>query len=147
MKNWLYNGEEITDISQLGEGAIGFIYKITSVIGKQKFYIGKKSLLSTRNIPLGKKALAERTDKRLSKKKKVVKESDWKTYCGSESTLKEDIINYGDEYFHREILHICDSKKSLTYQEIRYQILNQCLESGNSYNSNIIGKFFRSDAL
>ena len=105
MHNWLYNGEYITDIDQLPSDAIGFIYLIRHE-KTGKFYIGKKNLQSTRNIPLGKKALAERTDKRLSKKKKVIKESDWKTYMGSEPTLKEDIKTHGDEHFHREILHI-----------------------------------------
>lgn len=145
MNNWYYEGEQITDISQIPDEAIGFIYKIVN--GETgKFYVGKKNLYSTRNIKLGKKALAAREDKRLSKKKKIVKESDWKTYFGSEPVLKEEIENDGDKYFHRTILHFCNSKKSLTYQEIRYQILSGCLESQISYNSNISGKFFRSDA-
>lgn len=145
MKPWNHEAIEISDINQMPEGTIGFIYAIIN-IATDKFYIGKKNIHSTRNIPLGKKALAERTDKRLSKKKKVIKESDWKTYMGSEPTLKEDIKTYGDDNFLRGILCFCSSKKSLTYQEIRYQILGGCLEKDNCYNSNILGKFFRSDA-
>lgn len=145
MQNWLYQGNPILFIDQFPEGSIGFIYKI---INKETdgFYIGKKNLYSTRNIALGKKELAAITDKRRSKKKKVIKESDWLTYHGSEPSLKKDIEFYGSDNFHREILHICFNKKSLTYQEIRYQILNSCLEDEYSYNSNIIGKFFIKDA-
>lgn len=144
MKSWNHEEIEISDINQMPEGTIGFIYVIMNE-KTNKFYIGKKNIYSTRNIALGKKALAERTDKRSSKKKKVIKESDWKTYMGSEPTLKEDIKIYGDSNFLRGILHFCSNKKSLTYQELRYQIIADCLNRDDCYNSNILGKFFRED--
>lgn len=145
MNEWVYSKERIIDIDQFPSGSIGFIYRISND-NTGRYYIGKKNLYSDRNIPLGKKALAERTDKRASKKKKVRKESDWKTYYGSEPILKGDIDILGYEPFSREILQICSSKKSLTYQEIRHQIFQGVLENDKAYNSNILGKFFWQDA-
>jgi hypothetical protein len=124
--------------------AIGFIYKITRKSDK-KFYVGRKNLYSERTKPLTKKELLVQTDKRKSKKKKVVAESDWKTYYGSEPTLKADVKELGEDSFVREILYICGHKKEVTYQEIRHQILEGCLESDNCYNKNISGKFWKKD--
>ena len=39
--NWLYNGKEITDISQFPLGTFGFIYEVSTPEGKK--YIGKKT--------------------------------------------------------------------------------------------------------
>lgn len=140
---WHYDEALIRSISQLPEGAYGFIYKITN-LATGKWYVGKKNLYSTRNIKLGKRALAAREDKRASKKKVVVKESDWKSYYGSEPVLLQDIQQDGYDVFSRDILHVCYAKGSLTYQELRHQILLGCLESDNCYNGNLLGKFFRS---
>jgi hypothetical protein len=145
MKNWFYNDEEIVDISQFPEDAFGFIYVIVNNLNN-KFYVGKKNLFSERNIKLGKRELAALTDKRLSKKKKVKKESDWKSYWGSEEELKKDIKEHGYDNLSRRILYISGNKASLTYQELRHQILLECLESENSYNKNILGKFFKKVA-
>lgn len=141
--SWIYLGRFITDISQLPDDTHGFIYKITDT-RTGKWYIGKKNLYSTRNIKLGKKALAAREDKRTSKKKTVVAESDWKTYFGSELQLVQDVQRDGHDVFRREIIVTCRTKGELTYQEARYQILGGCLESDNCYNRTILGKFFRS---
>ena len=40
---WAYQGKPITDISDMLEGTIGFIYKITNH-QTGEYYIGKKSL-------------------------------------------------------------------------------------------------------
>jgi len=145
MINWFYKGEAIIDISQLPENAYGIIYKIWD-IRNDKFYIGKKNLYSERNIKLGKKALAALPDKRMSKKKKIKKESDWKDYWGSEEELKLDIETYGLQCFRRTILYICYDKTTLTYQELRHQILHGCLESDICYNKQLLGKFFKKAA-
>jgi hypothetical protein len=146
MNNWSYLDKEITELSQLPEGAYGFIYKIQNIMNG-KFYIGKKNLHSERNIKLGKKALAARTDKRASKKKKVIKESDWKIYHGSEEDLQKDIETYGHDSICRTILHICYSKTALTYQEVKWQMITECLETELSYNKNILGKFYKNLAI
>jgi hypothetical protein len=35
----------------------------------------------------------------------------------------------------------------MTYYELKYQLLENVLERDDSYNSNIMGKFFRRDLL
>ena len=142
MNNWTYKGVEFTDISQFPEGVVGFVYEIRHKL-TGKFYVGKKNLYSTRTKAMGKKELAQLTDKRASKKKKIVSESDWKTYYGSEEELKKDIKLYAESNFHREILHFSFDSRSLTYQEVRYQILKGVLESDNCYNRSILGKFYK----
>lgn len=146
MNNWTYEGEDMIDISQFPEDVVGFVYEIRNTI-TGKFYIGKKNVQSIRTKALTKKELALQTDKRASKKKKITAESDWKTYHGSEQELKKDIKLYGESHFYRKILHLCSSKASLTYQEVRYQILNGVLESENCYNGQILGKFWKTAAI
>lgn len=141
---WYHNNKIIYSIEDLPENAHGIIYKI-SRIDDGKFYIGKKNLYSERNVKMGKKEAAKITDKRRKLTKKVKKESDWKSYYGSEDILKRDVKELGEEMFKREIIHVCFNKKSLTYQELRHQFLNGCLESDNCFNGNIAGKFFRKD--
>jgi hypothetical protein len=143
--NWLYNNEEVESINDLPEGAYGFIYRILNPDGK--FYIGKKSLIHNVKKALTKKELAEQSGPgRKATKKVVQKESDWKTYYGSADGLKEDLEKIGKENFTREIIKICYNKKELTYWEIAIQCKEDVLTS-NSYNSNILGKFFRKDFL
>jgi hypothetical protein len=144
MYNWIFEGIEIDDISKFPTDTVAFIYKI-SRISDGKFYIGKKSLYSERTKSLTKKELSEQTDKRKSKKKKVVSESDWKTYYGSDLLLKEDVKSLGREAFKREIIYLCKTKKQATYQEVRHQILLGCLESDNCYNGQVLGKFWKKD--
>ena len=142
---WLYKEQVITDISQFPENTYGFIYKIKR-IEDGKYYVGRKNLISERNKPLTKKELAEHTGKgKKPTKKKVLSESDWQTYYGSNPTLKADVKEVGKEAFVREILHLCTHKKQMTYQELRHQILEGCLESDNCYVDNILGKFWRKD--
>lgn len=142
---WFYKGQVITDISQLPEGTYGFIYKIIKLEGG-KFYIGRKNLYSERTKSLTKKELSEHTGKgKKPTKKKVTSESDWKDYYGSEASLKAEVKQLGKESFRREIMHLCTHKKQMTYQELRHQILNGCLESDNCFNGNILGKFWKKD--
>lgn len=150
---WYYNNEIYDNINIFPEKSFGFVYKITNIsdISDRKgyFYIGKKQLWSERNIKLGKKELeiiAElKKPGKKPTKKKVIKESDWQKYYGSEPLLKEDVKELGVHSFKREILHIAKSKKELTYSEIKYQFQLQVLELENTYNSNIEGRYFKSD--
>lgn len=143
--NWLYENKQIVDISQLPDTAVGFVYKITNIeIGK--FYIGKKSLASVTNKLLTKKEQSEwNKPGRIPKKKKVVKESDWKDYWGSSKDLLLEIKQLGKEKFKRDILKICYTKSELTYFEVYYQFEYKVLHV-DSYNNNILGKFYRKDA-
>lgn len=143
--NWLYENKEVIDISQLPDTAIGFVYKITN-IETGKFYVGKKSLASVTNKLLTKKEQSEwNKPGRIPKKKKVVKESDWKDYWGSSKDLLLEIKQVGKEKFKRDILKICYTKSELTYFEVYYQFEYKVLHV-DSYNNNVLGKFYRKDA-
>lgn len=133
---WLFNNKEF---KKAPKGAIGFVYKITNT-KNNKIYIGKKNFFSRRKIKLGKKALAALTDKRKSKYKIVIKEMDWINYTGSNKDLNAD-IELGDIII-KEILAISYSKQYLTYLETKFQFSYNVLEI-DSYNGNILGKFYR----
>lgn len=142
---WFYKGQVIKEIGEFPENTYGFIYKITR-IEDGKFYIGRKNLYSERTKALTKKELAEHTGKgKKPTKKKVIAESDWQEYYGSEASLKAEIKQIGKPAFRREVLHLCTHKKQMTYQELRHQILQGCLESDNCFNGNILGKFWKKD--
>jgi len=140
---WLYKEELINDINQVPQGAYGFIYLLTN-IETSKIYIGKKNLYSERTKLLGKKELAALTDKRSSKKKKVIKESDWINYNSSNKQILLEIEQGAS--FRREILAFCYNKRNLTYLEVKLQFDYNVLVI-NSYNDNILGKFYRNSII
>ena len=146
MKDWLYQGAEMQDLALFPKGTIGFAYKITN-LETGKFYIGKKQLYSTTSKTLTKKEILEwNKPGRVPKKKKITKESDWKTYYGSNDVLKKDVNELGHDKFSREILKLCYKKKQLTYYEEYYQYTLEVLKN-DTYNSNIAGRFYRSDLI
>ena len=146
MKNWLYNGNEITSIEELPQNAFGFIY-ITTHIPSNRAYIGKKSLYHNIKRKLTKKELAEQTGRgRKSTTQVVQKESDWKTYFGSAKPVLELLKEGKQNEFKREILKVVDNKKLLTYYECKYLFMMGVLEYPETYfNDNILGKFFTRD--
>jgi len=138
---WHYNGKEFGD-EDIPEGAFGMIYAMKAVIdGEEKIYIGKKQLISVRNVKKGKRELAAMKDKRGSKKKQVIKISDYKTYYSSNDILKE-AREKGIE-ITRVVLQICYTKAELTYQETRWQFKLDVLENDKYLNDNILGKFYK----
>lgn len=146
MNKWLiYETQVIDKIEDFPPNTFGFIYLITN-LETDKFYIGKKQIMSNTTKKLGKKELLELPTQRGRKvtKKKVTKESDWQNYWGSNKPLLEDIKLLGKDKFKREILRFCKTKKELTYWEIYYQMENHVLTS-NSYNDSVAGKFYRKD--
>ena len=141
MIKWLYRGSEINEISDLPNNAYGFVYQTTHLPTNKK-YIGKKSLIYNLKKKLGKKEKALWEGKgRPPMYKRVLKESDWKTYYGSHSFIKEA----NKEDLTREILEIAYHKKELTYLECKYQFTLGVLESRSYLNDNILGKFFDKD--
>jgi hypothetical protein len=143
---WTYNGKSITEISDMPEGTIGFIYKITNGLTGQ-YYIGKKSLYSHRTLP---------PLKGYKRKRKVVKESKWQDYRSSnpsvqlwfkenEFALLEDRRSDINDTLNLQILRFCKSKKALTYYELQEQFAHDVLGDDLSLNDNLLGKFFRKD--
>ena len=145
--SWTYKTHTIKDITQFPENTFGFVY-ITTHKPTGKSYIGKKVLFHNRKQKLGKKDLAKLQGivGRRPSYKLVVKESDWKTYYGSQSNIKQLLLEGKKDEFERTILKMCPNKKSLTYFEIKYQMIYQVLEKPNEFfNDNILGKFFTRD--
>ena len=138
--NWLYKGKEFTD-GNIPEGAVGFVYLMSAIIdGKSVAYIGKKNFFANIKRPLGKKALAMSTDKRLKKYKRELK-PDFMRYYSSNKTLK-DAYKAGVP-IKREILRICNTQMELTYQETKHQFLYEVLEKEEFLNGNILGRFYK----
>jgi len=132
--------ENIHDINQ----SFGFIYKITN-LETGKFYIGKKAFWHNKKKKLTKKELAEQTGPGRKPTTKIeVVDSGWRDYWGSSKELLTDIKTLGKDKFKREVLELCSNKKELTYSEVYYQMVNHVLTT-NSYNDNILGKFYRKD--
>ncbi len=145
MSKWYYKGKPITP-EDIPEWAIGFVYCITSLVLEHdsKFYIGKKQLNSSRRTRISKK---EKTSTKTRKTfKVVVKQSNYLEYYGSSQELLKDIELHGKDKFHREILFFCKSKKRLSYMEVAEQIKREVL-SANSYNGNILSRWFRKDFI
>ena len=138
---WNYQNKIIQEISDLPEEAFGFIYQTTHLPTGKK-YIGKKSLIYNLKKKLGKKEKALWEGKgRPPVYKRVLKESDWKTYYGSHAFIKEA----HDYDLHRQILQIAYNKKELTYLECKYQFILEVLEKKKYLNHNILGKFYDRD--
>ena len=139
--SWKYKGKEFNETC-IPQGAIGFIYIITAIInGKSVAYIGKKNFFANIKRPMGKKALAMSTDKRLKKYTRELR-PDFMKYYSSNKTLKD--AHKAGVVIKREILMICYSAMELTYQEVKHQFKYEVLEKEEYLNANILGRFFRS---
>jgi len=137
---WIYQGKEFKD-EHIPEGAEGFVYVMHATIdGEVKVYIGKKNFYSKNRVAKGKKELALMEDKRGSKKKLVVKPS-YHNYFSSNDVLQEAHKN-GVE-IKRRIIHICYSKRELTYQEAKWMFKLDVLEDPRYLNNSILSKFYR----
>ena len=120
---WHYKGEEFTS-DMIGD-YIGFVYVITDLSNNKK-YIGKKLFVSKRKLP----PLKGKTRKRT-----VIKESDWQDYFGSSDLVKALIEEHGRDSFRREILHLCMTKGELSYLELIEQVERRVLLSDEYYNN------------
>lgn len=128
---WLYQESTIESLEQMPLGTIGFIYRIDNP-DTNEYYIGKKSTIANRTLP---------PLKGQKRKRKVVKESDWKTYQSSNKTVRDWISP------KKTILKYCYNKKQMTYWENKYLYCSDVLTDDKSLNDNISGKFFKNDVL
>jgi len=129
---WYYKGEEFT--SEMIEDYVGFVYLITDKSNDKK-YVGKKLLTSKRKLPPLKGKTRRRT---------VVKETDWQKYYGSSDEVKLMVEEKGADNFHREILYLCISKGQLGYLEAKYQFEHDVLLRDDYYNGIIQCKIHRN---
>ena len=139
---WIWKEVLVESIDKFPAGTYGFVYEIVSRETGKK-YIGKKQLYSYHTKVS--KVFNEST-KRWNKVREVIAtESNWKDYFGSSVEVKELIKQEGKQSFERHILTIARNKKELTYREAQYQMMYNVLEDSRYINSNVLGKFFRSD--
>lgn len=115
---WHYEGKPLTEIP---EGIICFVYCITNKLTGKK-YIGKKKFFGTKTRSIKKQQYRERV------------QSDFITYYGSNDALKKDVETHGPEYFHREILMLCDTLGMASYYEAKYQMMYDVIGSDQWYN-------------
>lgn len=129
MSNWIYQGQEI---ESLPDECIGFVYLITNLKSGKK-YIGKKQAFFTRKAM---KTFVLKSGVKKKKKVTVKKDSDWRTYFGSNEQLNKDVVELGEENFRREILKICNTKTECSYYEAKYQFeFDVLLNPDMYYNS------------
>jgi len=127
---WLF---ESSQVENLPEDCIGFVYLITNLVSGRK-YIGKK-LAKFSKTTLKTVKLKNGTKKKKKIRSKV--DSDWRTYYGSNDELKKDVEALGADKFTREILLYCKSKAECSYIEAREQFAHKVLESKDYYNGQI----------
>jgi hypothetical protein len=139
--SWIYKGKEFNEFC-IPEGGVGFIYSMTAIIDdKSVAYIGKKNFFANIKRPMGKKALAMSTDKRLKKYTRELK-PDFMRYYSSNKILKD--AHKAGVTIKREILMICYSAMELTYQEVKHQFKYEVLEKEEYLNANILGRFYKT---
>lgn len=125
---WTYEGKEIDEIP---EDAFGFVYKITNTKDKREYF--------------GKKLFTKAGYKQVKgKRKKIRKESDWKTYFGSSKELLADVEKLGEKHFKREILRFCKSRGECNYFESKYILEHDAIIDDKYYNDWLSVKVSRS---
>ena len=72
----------------------------------------------------------------------VKKESNWKTYTGSNKQLNEDIKLLGKENFYFEILYFAETKGQINYIEVNLQHKKDVILREDYYNDAIGSKDF-----
>lgn len=128
---WLFEGTEITD---LPDDKVGFVYLITNLVTGRR-YIGKKL---SKFSKVKYKAVLQKNGIKKRKKIRSKIDSDWQTYWSSSPEVQADVKALGEDKFTREILYFADSKGSLSYLEAREQFARQALENPTNWYNGII---------
>lgn len=155
---WEYKGKEFNVVPP--GSYYGFVYRIIELdeitLKPIKYYIGMKSFWSNKSVAKGKRELAadnaarklRGVGGRVASKKKVTKESDWRNYYGSNKELLGKIEACGTQYFKREIIELCATKKTTQYVENYYLYSLQVLRYPDKfYNANISGTYFTEEIM
>lgn len=110
------------EVNTIPEGYTHFVYLIYNTTNN-KAYVGQKGFYNTTH----KKPLKGRKNRR-----KVIKESDWKSYTGSNAKLNKDIQR--GHKICKVIIHYCSSKSEATYKEAKEQFDRNVLYDDSYYN-------------
>lgn len=113
MGHWLYPGEFDPN------DWFGFIYRVIDTTNNRE-YIGKKQFFShITKAPL----------KGKTRKRKIKKESDWRSYTTSSTHVNDAILEKGKDKFLFLIESLHANKSSLHYGEVEAQILEDVLRT------------------
>jgi hypothetical protein len=115
---WLYQETPFEDPQEFW----GFVYIIHDTVNNKK-YIGKKQFYFRKTKILK------------GKKKRILVDSDWKKYFGSNVELNEQVKIHGESNFKREIVKLCKSKSECSYYEAKLQFQCDVLLSEEYYNA------------
>jgi Putative endonuclease segE, GIY-YIG domain len=115
---WLYQETPFEDPQEFW----GFVYIIHDTVNNKK-YIGKKQFYFRKTKILK------------GKKKRILVDSDWKKYFGSNVELNEQVKIHGESNFKREIVKLCKSKSECSYYEAKLQFEADVLLSEEYYNA------------
>lgn len=127
---WHFQGTQIND---LPEDCVGFVYLITNTVSGRK-YIGKKLAKFSKTTQ---KTVKLKNGTKKKKKIRTKVDSDWRDYYGSSPELSKDVEALGTDKFTREILFMCKSKAECSYIEAREQFTRKVLETTDYYNGHI----------
>lgn len=106
------------------EDYVGFVYLIEEKESGMK-YVGKKLFHRSKTL---------QPTKTRKRKRKVLVESDWKTYFGSSTAVAKRLKELGPEGYNREILHLCETKGECSYLEAKEQFERDVLRRDDYYN-------------
>ena len=120
MQEWEYSGEE-RDFSKFE----GFTYRVDYTDGS--CYFGKKNFTQRLTLPPLKGKL---------RKRKIIKESNWRKYKGSSDWGKFKCVQ------KKTILKLFETKGALTYGEVELLVRERVLFRADCLNNNISGKFY-----
>lgn len=121
---WYMNGQPFEADEATLEKYVGFVYLIEEKDTGMK-YVGKKLFHRSKTL---------QPTKTRKRKRKVLVESDWKTYFGSSTTVQARLKELGPDGYHREILHLCESKGECSYMEAKEQFDRDVLRRDDYYN-------------
>ena len=102
--DWTFCGQPFVEAADW----LGFVYVIDNV-AEDRRYIGKKLLISTRMRMIK------------GRRRRSHRESDWRTYWGSNRHVHADRDRLGAAAFRRQILYLVQSRGVLSYLEARTQ--------------------------
>ena len=130
---WIYQNQPLTTPPP---NATSFVYLIYNP-STNKSYVGKKQFFTKK---ITQKTITQNDGSKITKKKKITTESDWKSYNGSNTTL---IQHAKIHTLQKSILHICYSKSQASYLELKEQMIRDVILSPLYYNDWVAAKITR----
>lgn len=121
---WLYRNEPYDPVDVDPKKVYAFVYLIED-LDTNRMYIGKKVMFFK-----GFKTIKK-------KRKRTLKESDWREYYGSSDLLNAEITKRGKDRFKRTILHFCPNKATANYLEAMEQFNRNVILDSRFYNEQI----------